>query len=197
VNTAQFWKNELNREEIQLGRLLESDGPEKLVTGSVAVERFAFLTAYIMRMLAEADEPSEEVIKSKWPVRPYPCVRMPPHRHWFMVYEAGGKNPRQPLEDHYDLQRPTEHPPFTRTHTRCGPRRVQGAVCKFSVACVPPGAKRPGTTSGLGRDSGRKGIIASHVHSLARPRRNPPVNRTPPPENPPVWRNEPSVIRRI
>jgi hypothetical protein len=85
---------------------LDSDGPERLVASSVTVERFVFLTAYIMRKLKEADALTLDVTTSKWPVSKFLCVAPPPHRKWFAVSEDAGKSWRQPLENHYDLRRP-------------------------------------------------------------------------------------------
>ncbi len=86
-------------------RALDADGPERLVQTTVTVERFVFLTAYIMRKLDEAEFLTRDVTESKWPVTKFPCVVPPPHRAWFAISEDEGKTWRQPLEDHYNLAR--------------------------------------------------------------------------------------------
>jgi hypothetical protein len=87
-----------------LGRALDRERAERLVQSFVTVERFVFMTAYIMRKLNEADVLTVEVTESKWPVTKFPCVVPPPHRAWFAVSEDG-ETWRQPIEDHYDLAR--------------------------------------------------------------------------------------------
>jgi hypothetical protein len=86
-----------------LRRALEEDGGDRLVQSSVTVERFLILTAYIMRMLKDADLLTREITESKPPVTKFPCVVRPGHRELFAISEDAGKTWRQPLEDHYDL----------------------------------------------------------------------------------------------
>ena len=102
MDRREFWKAELHREVLRLRRAIDTDGAERIVQTTVTVERFAFLTAYIMRKLKEADVLTRDVTESKWPVTKFPCVVPPPHRAWFAVSEDG-EAWRQPLEDHYDL----------------------------------------------------------------------------------------------
>jgi hypothetical protein len=105
MNRPDFWKDELHREVLRLRQAIDSDGLEGLALRSVTVERFAFVTAYIMRKLWEAEALTLDVTEFKWPVSKFPCVKAPPHRSWFAV-SNDGKTWRQPLEDHYDLARP-------------------------------------------------------------------------------------------
>ncbi|MEJ7893340.1 MAG: hypothetical protein WKF94_11940 [Solirubrobacteraceae bacterium] len=69
------------------------------------IERFAFVTAYIMRKLQEADALTEEVMGSRWSVAVYRNPTQTPRRPWFRVSEDG-RSWRQPIEMHYDLERP-------------------------------------------------------------------------------------------
>jgi hypothetical protein len=110
MNRPQYWKDELNRELIRLRRLLDGDepgcnGPEDLVMRSMALEKFAFVTAYMARKLSEAEELTLEVTESEWPVQEFRCTVPPAHRKWFAISEDRGTW-RQPLEQHYDLAHP-------------------------------------------------------------------------------------------
>jgi hypothetical protein len=107
VNRPQFWKDELLREDLRLTRRLEEDGAKHLVERSMMLEKFAFVTAYMMRKLAEGDILTLDVTESRWPVLAYRCIVPPPHRHWFQISEDG-RNWRQPIEQHYDLANPAE-----------------------------------------------------------------------------------------
>jgi hypothetical protein len=78
INHPEFWKQELQRELGWVRKLLQRDGAEQLVLGSVTLERFVFVTAYIMRKLAEADAFTVEVTDSTWPVREFACIQPPP-----------------------------------------------------------------------------------------------------------------------
>jgi hypothetical protein len=73
---------------------------------SMALEKFAFVTAYMARKLAEAEVLTLEVTESKWAVQEFRCTVPPPHRRWFAISEDR-VNWRQPLEQHYDLPNPT------------------------------------------------------------------------------------------
>jgi hypothetical protein len=105
MNDERFWKNELLRETARMRESIEKDGAERLAQHSVVVERFVFLTAYMMRKLREAIALSEEVMDSKLRVSEFACTEPPPHRTWFRVSEDG-QTWRQPLEAHYDLDAP-------------------------------------------------------------------------------------------
>jgi hypothetical protein len=52
INRPQFWKDELLREDLRLTRRLEEDGAKHLVEKSMMLEKFAFVTAYMMRKLS-------------------------------------------------------------------------------------------------------------------------------------------------
>ena len=110
MNRPQYWKDELNRELIRMRRLLdgvepECNGAEDLVMRSMALEKFAFVTAYMARKLAEAEELTLDITESEWPVQEFRCTVPPPHRRWFAISEDR-VTWRQPLEQHYDLADP-------------------------------------------------------------------------------------------
>jgi hypothetical protein len=111
MNRPQYWKDELNRELIRMRRLLdgaepECNGAEDLVMRSMALEKFAFVTAYMARKLAEAEVLTLDITQAEWPVQEFRCTIPPPHHRWFAISEDA-ENWRQPLEHHYDLERPT------------------------------------------------------------------------------------------
>lgn len=90
-----------------LREALDDEGIEALAARrSPFLERFALVTAVIMRRLSEVDALTEEVESSTWPVLEYPCTAPPPHRAWFTISEDG-KTWRQPIESHYALNQPT------------------------------------------------------------------------------------------
>jgi hypothetical protein len=91
------------REGMNLRRRLDVDGAAKAVFSSVSIERYVFVSAFIMRKLYEAGTLTEEVAKSKWAVTRYPITVPVPARAWFLVSEDG-ETWRQPLEQHYDLE---------------------------------------------------------------------------------------------
>jgi hypothetical protein len=93
------------RETAAMRASIEKDSAERLAQHPVVVERFVFLTAYMMRKLREAIALSEEVMDSKLRVSEFACTEPPPHRTWFRVSEDG-ETWRQPLEAHYDLDAP-------------------------------------------------------------------------------------------
>jgi hypothetical protein len=114
MNDTQFWKGELFRERARIRERIEEEGAERLAQHSVLIERFVFVTAYMMRKLTEAVALTEEVKTSKWPVSEFPCTQPPPHRTWFRI-SKDGKTWRQPLEAHYDLNAPRSRAlPFRR-----------------------------------------------------------------------------------
>jgi hypothetical protein len=102
VNRPAYWQQELMRENIILRRRLDEAGLGKVVLSSVAIERYVFLTAYVMRKLKEAGALTEDVTKSMWPVMRYPMTDPVPPRAWFLLSEDG-QTWRQPLDQHYDL----------------------------------------------------------------------------------------------
>jgi hypothetical protein len=89
MNDAKFWKNELFRESARMRERIDKDGAERLAQHSVMVERFAFLTAYMMRKLKEAIALSREVTRSKWDVREFEQAAPPPPLTWFRISEDG------------------------------------------------------------------------------------------------------------
>jgi hypothetical protein len=107
MNKPEFWKAELHREVGRLRRALEEEPAAIVAARSVTIERFAFITAFIMRKLDEADHLTLDVTRSTWPVLRFAGTVPPPHRRWFAITEDR-KNWRQPLEQHYDLACPTQ-----------------------------------------------------------------------------------------
>jgi hypothetical protein len=105
MNNPQYWKHELFRELYRLRDLIDADGPEVVVSSSVSLEKFVFVTAFMMRKLAEAHEVTQDVTTSHWPVIELPQTSPPPDRSWFRV-SSDGKTWRQPLEQHYDFGAP-------------------------------------------------------------------------------------------
>jgi hypothetical protein len=105
MNDAQFWKAELWRELARIRERIAEEGVERLTARSAQLERFAFVTAYIMRKLEEGDALTQEVMKSKWPVTVFACTSPPPGRSWFRI-SHDRETWRQPLENHYDLNAP-------------------------------------------------------------------------------------------
>jgi hypothetical protein len=109
MNNAQWWKDELFRETSRLREAVEYESVDKLVARrSPFIERFAFVTAYEMRKLREAEELTQEVLQRGWHVRAFPCVVAPPHRRWFQV-SRDRHHWYPPLEQHYDLDAPRAH----------------------------------------------------------------------------------------
>lgn len=104
MNNTRYWQDELTREGIELRRRLDTRGVEEVLRGSVFVERFVFVTAYIMRKLSEADALTQEVLDFPSPTIVYPCTIPPAPRYWFATSEDG-TTWRQPIADHYDLAR--------------------------------------------------------------------------------------------
>jgi hypothetical protein len=90
-----------------LRELLDSEGVEWVVAHSASLERFAFVTAYIMRKLAEGEALTVDVTGTNWRVTEFPCIQPLPRRSWFKISEDG-KTWRQPLEQYYDLDRPSK-----------------------------------------------------------------------------------------
>jgi hypothetical protein len=80
MNNPQYWKHELFRELYRLRDLIDADGPEVVVSRSVSLEKFVFVTAFMMRKLAEADELTYEVTASRWRVFELPQTSPPPDR---------------------------------------------------------------------------------------------------------------------
>jgi hypothetical protein len=68
----------------------------------VVIERFMFVSAYIIRKLAENDELTVDLIDRDWPVRRFECVTYPPHPQQFRV-TRNFQDWWQPIEDYYDL----------------------------------------------------------------------------------------------
>lgn len=106
MNDAQFWKYELFRESSRYGEAIDAEGLHHLVARrSPVIERFVFVTAYVMRKLDEADWLTVDVTRRGWKVQAFTCTNPPPHRRWF-VTSPDGNEWRQPLEQHYDLSAP-------------------------------------------------------------------------------------------
>lgn len=109
MNHPAYWQQELMRENVDLRRWIEKAGVEKVVRLSVSVERYAFLTAYIMRKLNEVDALTQEVAQSRWVVTSFKRTVPVPLRHWFRISEDGNTW-RQPLEQHFALEHGTREP---------------------------------------------------------------------------------------
>src|SRR5215211_1906143 len=117
INQPKFWKFELFRECSRLREFIDERGVEWVVKHSAQVERFTFVTAYIMRKLHEADVLTQEVTESTLRVVEFPCMKPPPHRRWFQISEDR-KNWRQPLEQHLRPRSAEGRPDGLRQHLR-------------------------------------------------------------------------------
>src|ERR1700709_2268900 len=106
MNSPGYWQQELMRENIYLRRWVKKAGAEKVVRLSVSVERYVFLTSYIMRKLSEVDALTREVIESQWAVTSFKLTAPVPPRYWFRISEDR-ETWRQPLEQHFALERGT------------------------------------------------------------------------------------------
>jgi hypothetical protein len=103
-----MWKRWLWHDLSDIRKLLEGRNfAESESFRAVVVERFMFMTAYIMRKLWERDELTVELVTSKWPAQEFKCIKPPPHPAWFRVSEDR-QTWREPLEDHYLLDAPRE-----------------------------------------------------------------------------------------
>ena len=109
MNNAQFWKHELFRESSRFRQAVDEEGIDRLVARrSPLIERFVFVTAYMMRKLAEAQWLTVDVKQSGWKVQAFPCTSPPPHRRWFAT-SPDGNQWWQPLDQYYDLDAPKRH----------------------------------------------------------------------------------------
>lgn len=106
MNSPAYWQQELMRENIDLRGWIDKAGVEKVVRLSVSVERYVFLTAYIMRKLNEVEALTQEVVQSRWVVTGFKATAPVPPRYWFLISE-GGRTWRQPLEQHFALDQGT------------------------------------------------------------------------------------------
>lgn len=107
MNDARFWKHELFRESSRFAEAIKDEeqggGLVRMVERrSPFLERFAFVTAYMMRKLAESEWLTQDVLQRGWAVTEFPCTLPPPHRRWFAVLEDR-RSWRPPFERHYDL----------------------------------------------------------------------------------------------
>jgi hypothetical protein len=109
MNNAHFWKHELFRESSRLREAVDEEGIDRLVARrSPLIERFVFVTAYMMRKLAEAQWLTVDATQSGWQVQAFPCTSPPPHRRWFVT--SPDTNQRwQPLDQYYDLDAPRRY----------------------------------------------------------------------------------------
>ena len=109
VNNAKFWKHELFRESSRLREAIDAEGIDRLLARrSPLIERFVFVTSYMMRKLDEARWLTVDVTRRGWQVQAFPCTSPPPHRRWF-VTSPDGNQWSQPLDQHYDLDAPRRH----------------------------------------------------------------------------------------
>lgn len=109
MNNAKFWKHELFRESSRLREAIDKEGIDRLLARrSSLIERFVFVTAYMMRKLDEARWLTVDVTRRGWQVQAFPCTSSPPHRRWF-VTSPDGNQWSQPLDQHYDLDSPRRH----------------------------------------------------------------------------------------
>jgi hypothetical protein len=107
MDNSKWWQAELFREQRRLQEVIASEGLAYLASGSVLLEKFVVVTAFIARRLNEADALTVEMKESTWPVRRFLGVAEPPHRRWFSISEDG-KTWRQPIEQYYDLANPVD-----------------------------------------------------------------------------------------
>ena len=90
MNNEQFWKHELFRESSRFREAVDEEGIDRLVARrSPLIERFVFVTAYMMRKLAEAQWLTVDVIQGGWKVQAFPYTSPPPHRRWFATSPDG------------------------------------------------------------------------------------------------------------
>jgi hypothetical protein len=116
IDRPKYWKHQLRRELNELRLVLVEEELDSVVERTVPLERFAFVTAFIMRKLAQGQSLTVEVTEWKLPVQRFTCIQEPPGRAWFLIREVGSETWRQPIEQHYDLERSTsESLSFERT----------------------------------------------------------------------------------
>jgi hypothetical protein len=109
MNNAQFWKHELFRESARFREAVDEEGIDRLVARrSPLIERFVFVTAFMMRKLEEAQWLTVDVTQRGWHVRAFACTSPPPHRRWFVISHDGNEW-RQPLDQYYDLNASRRH----------------------------------------------------------------------------------------
>ena len=107
MNSSAYWQQELMRENLDLRDWIQKAGVGKVVRLSVSVERYAFLTAYIMRKLNEVDALTRDVVESQWAVTSFELTAPIPPRYWFRISEDR-VTWRQPIEQHFALDRGRE-----------------------------------------------------------------------------------------
>jgi hypothetical protein len=105
VNDAEFWKAELWRETSRLRQALEQEGRAYYAARPAYVERYAFVTAYEMRKLEDAEALTLDVTDSSRGVVAYPVIKPPADVHDFLL-RKDGRSFRVALDLHYDLQQP-------------------------------------------------------------------------------------------
>jgi hypothetical protein len=85
VNDAEFWRAELWRETFRLREALEQQGREYYAARPAYVERYAFVTAYEMRKLEDADALTLDVTDYSSDVLAYPVIKPPANNHDFLL----------------------------------------------------------------------------------------------------------------
>jgi hypothetical protein len=106
MNSAEFWKAELWRETSRLREALEQQGLDYFAAKPEYVERYAFVTAYEMRKLDEAEALTTDLTEHEWDVLTYPAINRPNDTHGLLLRQHG-RGWRVALDQHYDLDRPT------------------------------------------------------------------------------------------
>ncbi len=105
MNDVDFWKAELWRETSRLREALEQEGRERYASRRAYVERYAFVTAYEMRKLEDAEALTLEVTDYTCDALAYPVVDPPADVHGFRL-RKDGRRFRIALDAHYDLEHP-------------------------------------------------------------------------------------------
>ncbi len=97
------WKHQLNRTLLDFRKLPEKTGR---VHDEVSLEKFFFVSAFLMRKLWERLELTNDIDETEFAVKKYACIRKPPPIH-FWVRDKEGRV-WQPIEDHYELDEPKD-----------------------------------------------------------------------------------------
>jgi hypothetical protein len=110
MEPGDIWKrwllNDLHgiREEMTGGNWDESPSFR-----SAVVERFVFISSYVVRKLRENEQLTLDLLERDWRVRQFVCTREPPSRQQFRR-TSDFRTFWQPIDEYYDLARPHEQP---------------------------------------------------------------------------------------
>jgi hypothetical protein len=105
MNDAEFWKAELWRETSRLREALEQEGRDYYAARPAFVERYAFVTAYEMRKLEDAEALTLDVTDQSYDFLAYPAIK-PPRDVYDLLLRKDGHRFRVALDLHYDLEHP-------------------------------------------------------------------------------------------